>query len=151
LRNWLQYAQPLRWEQKILLIGFAAEWSTFRDLVDVPETHDLLATKLQELGAPGTQVKFVVEERASGTATPGPPSGPPAGSAAQAGAAVLAGAPQGAPETQPAGRPRGTRTKSAASSPPTPPEPVRVEDFKNDPLIQQALEMFKARLVSPGR
>ena len=151
LRNWLQYAQPLRWEQKILLIGFAAEWSTFRDLVDVPETHDLLATKLQELGAPGTQVKFVVEERASGSATPGPPSGPPAGSAAQAGAAVLAGAPQGAPETQPAGRPRGTRTKSAASSPPTPSEPVRVEDFKNDPLIQQALEMFKARLVSPGR
>jgi DNA polymerase-3 subunit gamma/tau len=133
-RTYLLEAQPVSFEKNVLVIGFDAEFEDHLGLVDNQRNHSLLQTKLAELGHSNSQIKFVKTETA---ATPQPA----AALAAPAAAPVPFATARSAPATAPAG--------SAVAAPKDAPLPVvfNKEDFKNDPLIQKALEMFKGQIV----
>jgi DNA polymerase-3 subunit gamma/tau len=88
-----------------------------------------LQTKLAELGQPNLQVKFIEHQ---GAARPG----------VDAAAPVAGSEPSAAPAPPPA---------AAGQAEPRKAEPAQVvkakDDFKNDPLIQKALEVFKGQIV----
>jgi DNA polymerase-3 subunit gamma/tau len=124
-RSYLVDANPVSFEKGILTIGFDPEFEDHLGLVDNARNHALLQTKLAELGHANAQIKFVKVEglavrapQASGVA----PTAPVA-SAKSAGPAVPV-----------------AREKSASV-------PFNKNDFKNDPLIQKALEIFKGQIV----
>jgi DNA polymerase-3 subunit gamma/tau len=131
-RSYLLQAHPVSFAKSVLIIGFDPEFADQLDLVNNAKTQTLLQTKLKELGHPNASVRFVKAE------APGPRPTAPAESAASAPAAA-------AP------------SRSTAPAQPTPPAPRRdkpsaqsapsAEDFKNDPLIQKALEIFKGQIV----
>jgi len=84
-----------------------------------------------ELGYPDTQIKFIKDEAAAGApkqARPAAPA-PEAKTAAATTTSKRAAAPA-SPE----------RDKAAAAT-------TGKDDFKNDPLIKKALEIFKGRIV----
>ena len=124
-RTYLLEAHPVGFDQGILTIGFEPEHEDHLGLVDNARNHTLLQTKLSELGHPNSQIKFVKAEAPAGRVTlppvaPAPPS------------TVKPGTPQ--PAAAPA------REKAASI-------PFNKDDFKNDPLIQKALEIFKGQIV----
>jgi len=101
-------------------------------LVDNSKTHAVLHTKLSELGHPNTQVKVIKAEA-------------PAGWAA-ARTAAQASAPSPAPVVlNPTGSPQNAQPQPKREKPV--PITLNAEEFKNDPLIQKALEIFKGRIV----
>jgi hypothetical protein len=111
-------------------------------LVDNSKNHALLQTKLKELGHPQVQVKFV-KASAPGNRVPSQAAERPAPQPAASIPAVPS-APPAAP-TPPA-----AAKAAPAPEPPKPrAEPVSAgkSDFKNDPLIQKALEVFKGQIV----
>jgi hypothetical protein len=113
-------AHPVSLAKNVLTIGFDPEFAAHLALVDNSRNHTLIQTKLAELGHPRVQVKFIQAE-----APPKPKSAPaatpaPAPTPAKAAAADLA------------------KTESASFD---------KDDFKNDPLIQKALEVFKGQIV----
>ena len=90
---------------------------------------------MAELGHPNCEVKFVKADAPAGRAVVQPSiSIAPAPASAPASAA-----PPTAP-TKPA-TPSGTAKEKSASV------PFNKDDFKNDPLIQKALEIFKGQIV----
>ena len=125
-RTYLIEAHPVSLAKGLLTIGFDPGCSEHIGMVDNPKTHALLQTKLQEIGHSGTQVKFIKAERPTGWAAVTPPavSTPVAADATIAGSAAKAAEPR--------------REKAA---------PASIEEFKNDPLIQKALEIFKGQIV----
>jgi DNA polymerase-3 subunit gamma/tau len=132
-RSYLLEAHPISFEKDVLVIGFDPEFADQLDLVNNARTHSLLQTKLKELGHPNAQIKFIKAE------APGPrptvqPALPPV-------AQTVPANPQA--KTPPPPPTNGRRDKPAAS----PVTAVSAEDFKNDPLIQKALEIFKGQIV----
>jgi DNA polymerase-3 subunit gamma/tau len=112
-----------------LTIGFDPEFADQIGLIDNPKNHALLQTKLSELGHPNVQVKFV-----QAAAPPNRPAEP---------------LPPAAPAPAPAA-PAASAANPAAAAPPRqnpPPVSAGKDDFKNDPLIQKALEIFKGQIV----
>jgi hypothetical protein len=106
-----------------LTIAFDPEFADHLHLVDNSKNHTLVKTKLAEMGYPQAQARFIKAEA------------PPREKAV---------APAPAPPPPPAAKP------APASEPPKPaPAPVasKKDDFKNDPLIQKALEVFKGQIV----
>ena len=133
-RSYLTEAHPVSLTKSLLTIGFDPEFANQMMLVDNPRNHTLLQTKLAELGHHGIQVKFIQAERSIGHVAP--PTAP------------VAHAPR--PSVASAGKPMPTPKQSEAGSPPkAAPAPVAFskDDFKNDPLIQKALEIFKGTIV----
>jgi DNA polymerase-3 subunit gamma/tau len=135
-KSYLQEAHPVSFVKNVLIIGFDTEFEDHMALFDVPRNHTLLQTKLSELGHPHTQLKFVKAEPPAGwqrpkaeqvTTTPSTPVVP-------AKAASTPG-PVASPSPAP---PVKERTAPVAFS---------KDDFKNDPLIQKALEIFKGQIV----
>jgi DNA polymerase-3 subunit gamma/tau len=133
-RSYLQEAFPVSFSKNLLTIGFESQFEDHIALVDVPRNHTLLQTKLAELGHPHRQIKFITAEA--------PPSWH---RQAQA------------PASAPAATPAATVTRAESAPVPAAPKPASKEkpapvafskdDFKNDPLIQKALELFKGRIV----
>ena len=137
-RSYLIDARPVSLQKNVFTIGFDPEFGDRLDLVNNPKTHGLLQTKLQELGHPNVQIKFILAE------APNRPT---------ADAAPVAEAASPAVAAQP--------SQTGAASPPVPvtvipqPKPQKpaaaanrtAQDFKNDPLIQKALEIFKGQIV----
>jgi DNA polymerase-3 subunit gamma/tau len=121
-RSYLVDANPVSFEKNILTIGFDPEFEDHLGLVDNARNHALLQTKLAELGHANAQIKFVKVET-------------PALRAPQSASAAPAGPVASAKSAAPA-----TREKSASV-------PFKKNDFKNDPLIQKALEIFKGQIV----
>jgi len=120
-----------------LTIGFDPEFEDHIGMVDNTRNRTLLQTKMAELGHPNVQFKFVKAER--GIVTPTPVPAPrPAATRAQIPAPVASATPAPAPSPEPA--PAKEKEKLASV-------PFNPEDFKNDPLIQKALEIFKAQIV----
>jgi len=117
-RSYLTDANPVSFEKNILVIGFDPEFADHLGLVDNARNHTLLQTKLAELGHANGQIKFIKAEA-------------PVGRVAKP---VTA-----APVTP------------ATAPPPTPaaakPVAFNKETFKDDPLIQKALEIFKGQIV----
>ncbi|MFZ1074263.1 MAG: DNA polymerase III subunit gamma/tau [Verrucomicrobiia bacterium] len=122
-RSYLVDANPVLFEKNILTIGFDPEFEDHLGLVDNARNHVLLQTKLAELGHPNAQIKFIKTE------------------------ASVVRAPRPSPIA-----PKLNEGGASASSPPAvkgKPVPVAFskDDFKNDPLIQRALEIFKGQIV----
>lgn len=131
-RTYLLEAHPVSFAKNLLTIGFDPEFEDHLGLVDVPRNHTLLQTKLVELGHPAVQIKFIKAEPPPEWRRVPEPENQPAPAAP---APVRKEAPSPAP----------------VQSAPTKEKPVSVpfnkDDFKNDPLIQKALQIFKGRIV----
>jgi len=119
-------ANPVSFEKNILTIGFDPEFEDHLGLMDNARNHTLLQTKLAELGHANAQIRFVKTE-ASAVCVP-----PLAKTASPALAA-----------------PKPGEGGSAAPVAKAKPAPVAFDqnDFKNDPLIQKALEIFKGQII----
>ncbi len=129
VRSYLLEAHAVSFAKNIFVIGFDGEFEHHIGLVDNARNHSLLQTKLAELGHAGAQIKFIKSERPADWAAPSAPEVSPAP------------APLPAAASQPS---------SAATPAPSPKEkskPFNKDDFKNDPLIQKALEVFKGQIV----
>jgi hypothetical protein len=117
----------------VLVIGYDPEFEDQMGLADNPKNHTLLQTKLTELGHANSQIKFVKAE------------------------APVGRAPAAAPVAAPASKPPAAKAVAASASAPrsaaAPPKeksvsvPFNKDDFKNDPLIARALEVFKGQIV----
>jgi DNA polymerase III subunit gamma/tau len=132
VRSYLLQARPLAMNQTLFTIGYDTEFADQLGLVDNPKNRTLIQTKLHELGLGTLQVKFTTFESA----------------------AMAPAAPRPAAADAPATPPKPAKSKPAkdpAESKPEKPAPTGVsrDDFKNDPLIKQALEIFKGQLLEP--
>jgi DNA polymerase-3 subunit gamma/tau len=125
-RSYLVDANPISFENDILVIGFDPEFEDHLGLVDNARNHVLLQTKLAELGRANCRIKFVKAEAPVGKKTI--PASAPAASPAP-------------PATSQTASPAATATKSKT------PVAFNKNDFKNDPLIQKALEIFKGQII----
>ena len=130
-RTYLLEAHPVSFQKNLFTIGFDPEVEDHLGLVDNARNHTLLQTKLAELGHPNAQIKFIKAE------APETPAAPPAQSAAPAPAPVAA-----APAKPVAAAKTAAPVKEKLA-----PVPFSKDDFKNDPLIQKALEIFKGQIV----
>jgi DNA polymerase-3 subunit gamma/tau len=118
VRAYFVEAHPVSFVKNVLTIGFDPEFADHLPLVDNSKNHALVQTKLAELGHPNAQVRFIKAE-----------------APARERAAVAA--PASAPP-----RPAPSKPAAAPAS-----APFNKEDFKNDPLIRKALEVFKGQIV----
>jgi DNA polymerase III subunit gamma/tau len=121
VKTYFVEAHPVSFGKNVLTIGFDPEFADHLLLVDNSKNHALVQTKLAELGYPRAQVKFLRAEAPPREKAAAPALPPP-----------------------PAAKP------VPASEPPKPAQeaaPLKKDDFKNDPLIQKALEVFKGQIV----
>jgi DNA polymerase-3 subunit gamma/tau len=121
-RSYLVDANPVSFEKNVLVIGFDPEFEDHLGLVDNARNHTLLQTKLTELGHANGQIKFIKAEAPIGggikpVVSPAPP-------------VIFQPATAAAPIA---------KEKTFVS--------FNKETFKNDPLIQRALEIFKGQIV----
>jgi DNA polymerase-3 subunit gamma/tau len=121
-RSYLIEAHPVGLDKGVLTIGFDPEFADHMELVDNSKNRELIHTKLRELGHPQLQVKFV---RAEDPERKRPPAAPVA------------------PAPAPAATPLAAPARREKAKPLT----LDKEEFKNDPLIKQALETFRGQIV----
>ena len=126
-RSYLSDAHPLSFEKNVLTIGFDPEFADQMELVNNAKTHALLQGKLQELGHANAQTRFIKADRPLPRAN-APQIVPP-------------------PAAAPSPKPEPAESVAPASKKERPAGPLNLEDFKNDPLIQKALELFKGQIV----
>jgi DNA polymerase-3 subunit gamma/tau len=136
-RGYLIDAHPVSFEKNVLTIGFDPEFADHLGLVDNTRNHSLLATKLAEFSHANALIKFIKAEAPANwdrqaIAAPPPPATVPA-IAKTAPTAAAAKASEAAPV--------------APAEKKTAPVAFNKDDFKNDPLIQKALEIFKGTIV----
>jgi hypothetical protein len=136
-RSYLVDANPVSFEKNILVIGFDPEFEDHLGLVDNARNHTLLQTKLAELGYANCQIKFIKAEA---------PVGQKIAPAAQASfvpevASTLLAGSQTTLIAVPTPKPPAPAEKKSAAV------PFNKDTFKNDPLIQKALEIFKGQIV----
>jgi DNA polymerase-3 subunit gamma/tau len=117
---------PVSFKNGIFTFGLDPEFSSEFGLVATPKHTTLLQTKLAELGYPNVSVRFVQAESPAGWAKP-----------------------QTESEPTPAPRPAAPMARSPKPPEPAKPAPVQLskDEFKNDPLIKRALEIFKGQIV----
>jgi DNA polymerase-3 subunit gamma/tau len=134
-RSYLLEGHPVSLARNTFTIGFDPEFEDHMGLVDSPRNHALLQTKLGELGHPNVQIKIIKAERPAGWAS---------------------NTPQAAPEPEPAAAPAPAASAKPVAARPAPPPPAKEklvatpfnkDEFKNDPLIQKALEVFKGQII----
>lgn len=129
-RAYLIKTHPVSFAKNVFTMGldpvFDYEFST----LDSEKNRVVAQTKLAELGFPHVTVKFVIGPAPQDWTHPeeARPAAPPA-------------------KPTPAGASRPAPIARAAEPPK--PEPIQLnkEDFKNDPLIKRALEIFKGTIV----
>ncbi len=120
-RTMLSDGQAISLTAKLLTIGISAEHFSF---LDPKRDEPILTAKLSELGVGDVSVKLVP---LAATAPPGPGPGPASSAASR---------------PAPAAKPPEPR--------PAKPAPVQLDKdaFRDDPLIKQAVEIFKAQLIA---
>jgi len=134
-RSYLLEAHPVSLARDVLTIGFDPEFADQMELVNNSRTHTLLQTKLKELGLSNAQVRFIKAE------APGPRK-----AAVAAPLVTPVTAPVAAPVSSPE-KPASSAGVATARRERPAPTSVSAEEFKNDPLIQKALEIFKGQIV----
>lgn len=136
IRTYLLEAHPVSFESDLLTIGFDPEFDDHRGLVDHSRNHAVLQTKLAELGFAGARVKFICAEAPADWIRPAPESATPESKTSPVAT--------GKSETSVGGKKPATNGGKGKTSTR---ESFNPEDFKNDPLIQKALEIFKGEIV----
>ena len=127
VKTYLLEAHPVSFDGRLFTIGFDPEFSDHMGLVDNSKNHDLLTTKLRELGHATVRIKFIEAEAPVGRKRPTPE---------EASLNSMEGGPA-------AGEPKTGKSGKMV------PEPVfDPNSFKDDPLIKQALEIFKGQIVN---
>jgi DNA polymerase-3 subunit gamma/tau len=148
VRTYLIEAFPVSLTSTLLTIGYDPEFEDQLSLVDNAKNHDLLRTKLAELGRPHLQIKFIKAEPPDDWQKPAPvvPAAPSTPVPAPAPAATTTSAPA-APSRKAAAprKPEAPPAEADAAKKKT--VVLSKDDFKNDPLIKKALEMFRGEIV----
>ncbi|HEY0455246.1 MAG TPA: DNA polymerase III subunit gamma/tau [Verrucomicrobiae bacterium] len=135
VKTYLLQAHLVSFEKNVFTIGFDPEFEDQIGLVDVSKNHELIKTKLKEIGHANAQIKFVVAEAPAHLRKV-----PAAPAQATPTKAPTAANPQ-PPTPAASGSTGSARLDKAAAA------PMNVEEFKNDPLIKKALEIFKGQIV----
>ena len=120
-KTYLVGARPLRLQGDVVVIGFDPEFAERREFVDNARNRELLQSRLGEKLRMNVSLKFEITEGDAEPASP-PPAPAPKGPAA-------------------------TPLKPAANGPATAGAGTNMEEFRNDPLIKKALEVFKGTIV----
>ncbi len=127
--NFLKTAQPLEVEGRVLRIGFPPQAASSMSLMESGKNRALLAGALEVAGLGQVEVRYQVDE-----------------SLAEAYESAAAAPATSAAEESPGGaesfRPAGESAEPGVAEPGTI-DPVA---FRNDPLIKEALEIFKGQL-----
>ncbi len=136
-RGYLIDAHPVSFEKNIFIIGFDPEFIDHLALVDNSRNHTLITTKLAEMGHPNAMIKFIKSEAPANwerktVSVLTPPTPAPA-------------AAKTAPPSSVGGKPAEATAPVAEKK--TTAVVFNKEEFKNDPLIQKALEIFKGTIV----
>ncbi len=119
MQTYFQQAHAVSFSKGIFVIGVTEEHLA---LVDNKRNHVMLAEQLAALGYADVQFRFTSEP-------------PPEGRAP-------------APALEPIDEPQAaSRAKQGKTTAVPQPEKLDPEEFKNDPLIQKALELFRGRIV----
>jgi hypothetical protein len=128
-RSYLLEAHPVSFADQILTIGFDPQFSDHQELFDNIKNRTIIQTKLKELGCGNAHVKIVRADAPS----------PPITATTVPTQAVQTASPASAPNPAP----------PPPAKPPATPPPAALDknDFKADPLIQKALEIFKGQIV----
>ena len=108
-------------EDSVATIGFPEAFAPQMDLADTKEINQTLIDALGKAGHQVNRIQFVVTERPSDWAP-------------------LELAPTG-------GGASGESGGDSGGAPKPPEGPIDMEEFKNDPLIQKALDVFKGQIV----
>ncbi len=140
-RGALQTGQPVSLEKGVLTVAFPASLENQLSLIDTDRSRKTIETRIAEWGRTVT-LRFI----RSGSLlapTPAAPASPSTSSPAPARPA--------APATPPA--PAKPATPAAARPATEKVVPIKIDpvEFKNDPLIKEALELFKGTLVEIRR
>jgi hypothetical protein len=130
-RSYLLEAHPVSLVRNVFTIGFDPEFADHLGLVDNSKNRTLIQTKLSELGYADVQVRFVQAPAPENKARP---------NMAETKASL---------SPVPANAPAAARMAPENKRPPEKPVSGKLdpEEFKNDPLIKQALEIFKGQIV----
>ena len=130
-RSYLLEAHPVSLATNIFTIGFDPEFADHLGLVDNSKNRTLIQTKLNELGHADVQVRFVQ--------APAPENK----------ARLAIAEPKSSLSSAPGNAPTAARMAAENRRPPEKPVSAKLdpEEFKNDPLIKQALEIFKGQIV----
>ena len=131
-RSYFIEAHPVSFIRNVFTIGFDPEFAEHIAMVDNAKNHTLITTKLAELGHPGTQVKIVQAERPESFSAP---------------AAATTPLEKPRPATAPKSTPPAAEHAPAVAATAVRPIQLNPNDFKNDPLIKKALEVFKGTIV----
>jgi DNA polymerase III subunit gamma/tau len=132
-KTYLIKTHPISFIKNTLVLGLDPEFEDEFSMLDTPKNRTLVQTKLTEMGFQNATAHFKVAPSPAGWAKPVTEALPPR---------------EAAPP--PATRAPMATAKSAVANPdPARPAPVQLskEDFKNDPLIKRALEIFKGQIV----
>lgn len=138
--GYLTNAHPVSFEKNVLVIGYDPEFEDQIGLVDHSRNHTLISTKLSEMGHANSMVKFIVADAPAGWVRK--PATPPPAAVPSSPRPAAAPAAQKTTDASPA-----PATPAAATEKKTAAVPFSKEDFKNDPLIQKALEVFKGTII----
>ena len=131
-RGYLIDAHPVSFVKGVFVIGFDPEFEDHLGLVDNARNHTLLAAKLAELGHAQAMIKFIKAEAPTGWE--------------RKPAAVTASAPVATKAATATAKP-GEAATAAPAEKKSAPVAFNKDEFKNDPLIQKALEIFKGTIV----
>jgi hypothetical protein len=141
-RGYLLKAFPASLQRGTLVVGFDPEFADYLPLVDTAKNLALLQNKLRELDVPDAQVRFAKLSAPVALVPASPAPAPIAPTAPTS-------APAPSPSASPTAPPAPPQAKPSADAKPEKAKPTRLDpsEFKNDPLIKQALEIFKAQIV----
>jgi DNA polymerase-3 subunit gamma/tau len=135
MKTYLLESHPVAMNRSVFTIGFDPEFKDHLSLVDTAKNRTILETKIREMGHRDMSIRFVQSE-------------------APAGRVRVAAPVESSPEVEfsaPSPRTSGSNganghAPAAASAQVAAPK-FSKEDFKNDPLIKKALEIFKGTIV----
>lgn len=140
-RSYLLNAFPVSLANGVFTIGFDAEFADHISLVDNKKNREIIQKQMAELGMGDLHVKVIQASAPVGhkkTPTPAPPSPPPVSKPV---AAVQPTTPSSTPTIEPKKAAPHVETKVTKPTPTV----IDQDEFKNDPLIKQALELFKGQ------
>ena len=131
-REFLNQGRPLSFDGRVFTIGFDPEFKSAMDFLGSPRFRTVLQTKLREFIGHDVGIRF---ELADDPELEAPKPRPAVAESAEPAAAALA-APAAAVAPAPA-RPAASPSSSRDA-----------KDFRNDPLIKKALEIFRGQIIT---